>query len=377
MKHCLFLIVTLFTSNSAFSQINSIWLTHKSSDPSHIVVNWKSETKGNSKVYYGTTSSYESSVIKEDNSFIHHVEILLEKRDVLYHFMVKTNQEKSTDHTFKSYPSESGELRIAVVGNWGYSENVDLKNLVKDDPHLLVSCGDNIANLHALCGQGTKDCIEPYLNLIASEPELFAHIPFMPILGNHDKEIRDRGEKYPLIATYDINATAFRSFFELPDEEWKWRFRIPEFNVSLFALDIQHITDYGTTWQTCHDFHKGSEQYEWYKKQTEETIDDFIITFHNAKNDRIRMPENGSWHDLFKKGTAVITGYGYFMEKAEVDGFPYFNSSLKVGDIYADEFYKKLEVKPGYILMTFRKNNPLEIVIKSLDGQILDKSIWN
>lgn len=376
MKRCLFLFTIFCNCNIVVSQINTIWLTHRSNDPSHIVINWESETKGNSEVHYGTTSNYGSSIINSENTHIHHVEIPLDKKDVVYHFMVKTNDEKSNHNTFKSYPSESSELRIAVVGNWGYSENIDFKSLIKDNPHLLVTCGDNIANLHTVCGPGTLDCIKPYLELIATEPELFAHIPFMPILGNHDKEVRDRGKKYPPIASYDINGTTFRKFFELPDDEWKWSFRIPEFNLTLLALDIQHISDFGTTWQTCHDFHEGSEQHEWYRKMVEGNTGDFVITFQNKKNERIRNLENGSWHNLFQKGSAVISGYGYFSERAEVNGFPYYNTSLKAGDIYPDEFSKTLEDQSGYILLTLKRNDLLKIEIKSLDGQVMDSSRW-
>src|SRR5680860_524378 len=100
-------------------------------------------------------------------------------------------------------------------------------------------------------------------------------------------------------------------------------------HLTFMALDLQHITDFGTTWQTCHDFHRGSEQFEWYKKIMNSDPQSFAITLHNAKNDRIRAKEDGEWSNLFQKGTAAITGYGYFSERAEVNGFPYFNTSLK------------------------------------------------
>jgi hypothetical protein len=75
-------------------------------------------------------------------------------------------------------------------------------------------------------------------------------------IGNHDKEIRPRGSKPPEEPVYDINATAFRRFFELPGDEWKWHFDIPDFDVRFVALDLNHISDFGTTWQACHSFKK-------------------------------------------------------------------------------------------------------------------------
>lgn len=362
--------------NIASSQITTIWLTHKTNKPSHIVVNWESKVAGNSEVYFGTSTNYECSIKKNENVSIHHVEIPLDKKDVIYHYMVKTNNEKSSDNTFKAYPSKSNELRIAVVGNWGYSENIDFTALIKDNPHLLMTCGDNVANLHALCSQGVNDCVKPYLELIASQKQLFSSTPFMPILGNHDKEIRNRDTKYPEITSYDTNATAFRKFFELPGDEWKWVFRIPNFNVTFIALDIQHISDFGTTWQTCHDFHRGSDQFEWYKKIMDSNPKGFIITLQNEKNGSIRAKEIGEWDKLFQKGIAVIAGYGYFSERAEVNGFPYFNTSLKSGDIYPDEFSKILQGIHGYILLTFKKDSPMKVEIKSLDGEVIDSTQW-
>lgn len=371
-------VVTLviLSSNNALSQINNIWLTHKTNDPTHIVVNWESREPGNSVVYFGTDKNYSDSIAIERNVTIHHVEIPINKKDVIYHYMVETNDEKSDDNIFKAYPSEGKELRLAVVSNWGYSENLNLSAIIKDSPHVLMTCGDNISNLHSLCGQGSKDCVKPYLELISSHKELFSSIPFMPILGNHDKEIRDRGTRYPEITSYDLDATAFRKFFELPGDEWKWSFVIPEFDVTFIALDLNHLSDFGTTWQTCRDFHRGSEQFEWYKKIMNNNIEGFTITLQNAKNDRIREVEDGEWGDLIQKGTAAIAGYGYFSERAEVDGFPYFNTSLKSGDIYPDKLSKVIHDVHGYILLTFKKDKPMKVEIKSLHGDVKDSTHW-
>jgi hypothetical protein len=58
----------------------------------------------------------------------------------------------------------------------------------------------------------------------------------------------------------------FLHFFELPGEEWKWSFDLPAFDARFIALDLNHISDLGTTWQTCHPFLPGSEQFEWYQQ---------------------------------------------------------------------------------------------------------------
>jgi hypothetical protein len=89
-----------------------------------------------------------------------------------------------------------------------------------------------------LCGEGVTDCTKPYSQLIAKYPALFRSTPFMPAPGNHDREIRPRGSNPPAEPVYDIDATAFRKFFELLDDEWNWHFDIPEFGVRFAALDL-------------------------------------------------------------------------------------------------------------------------------------------
>jgi hypothetical protein len=69
---------------------------------------------------------------------------------------------------------------------------------------------------------------------------------------------------------------AFRRFFALPNDGWKWRFDIPAFDVRFVALDLNHITDQKNTWQTCHPFHKDSEQFDWYRAVMAKTDRKFV-----------------------------------------------------------------------------------------------------
>ena len=116
---------------------------------------------------------------------------------------------------------------------------------MKDDPHLLVTGGDNVPNLYQPGKEGTK----AFASLIDDHPEIFRRFPFLPILGNHDREITPRGPKPPDHSVYDIEAKAYREFFALPGDEWRWTLDLPAFDLSLIALDLNHIQDFGTTWQ--------------------------------------------------------------------------------------------------------------------------------
>lgn len=370
MKHVLPLILLILAQQCVLAEdIERIWLTHRTNDPSKIVVNWMTDEPGDSVVRFGLTADYGETVRIDESTMLHHVEIPLKHRDAVYHYSVSTGTHRSANATFKAYPTDV--LRVAVVADW--QGKPDLSAIVKDDVHLLLTAGDNIASIWQTCGEGQKDCVKPYAELIDAYPELFRSTPFMPVLGNHDREIRPRGDKPPAEPVYDVDATAFRRFFELPDDQWKWHFDLPEFDLRLVALDFNHISDFGTTWQTCHAFDENSEQFQWYEKLMEKPPG-FVVMLYNERNARIRNQAQKRWHELFRRGTACITGFGYFAERAEVDGFPYYNTSLNGrGNQYPDPHSKFLAGEDSYVLLTVKRNGPMTVEIKSLKNTVLDR----
>ena len=82
---------------------------------------------------------------------------------------------------------------------------------------------------------------------------------------------------------------------------------------------------------------------------------------------------------MFCKGTIAITGFGYYAERAEVDGFTYYNTSLSgKGDQYPDPKSQFLKGEDSYILLTVTKTPPKMIVeIKGLDGSVLDRKEYS
>lgn len=142
---------------SAFGQVERVWLTHRSNDPSKLVVNWQTGKPGNSVVRYGLTKDYGQIVSVEENVTLHHVEIPLAEKGKTYHYSVTTGKESSEDATFKAYPTDT--LRVAVVADWQAKPKLDV--ILKDDIHLLLTAGDNIDCLHRLCGKDVKDCTKP------------------------------------------------------------------------------------------------------------------------------------------------------------------------------------------------------------------------
>jgi hypothetical protein len=355
----------------ASAQVERIWLTHRTNDPSKLVVNWTTKLPGDSKVRFGLTREYEREVVVPGSRTLHQVEIPLLKKDVLFYYAVSSGMQISVDAKFQGYPTDV--LRVAVVANW--QGKPDLKAIQKDRVHLLLTAGDNINSIWEMCGVGNKDCINPYAALIDAYPDLFQSVPFMPVLGNHDREIRPRGNKPPAEPVYDIDATAFCKFFPLPGERWKWYFDVPDFKARFIALDFNHISDRGTTWQSCHAFDKDSVQFQWYKKLMDNRPPGFVVTLYNERNASIRNQEKGAWHQMFRKGDLAITGFGHFAERAELDGLTYLNTSLQGrGNKYPDPASKVLKSENNYVLMTFTKaTGILSVELKSLEGTVLDR----
>ena len=360
----------LFVATQALSApIERIWLTHATTDPSRIVVNWETENPTDSCVEYGMDSSLGHRVTNEEKVTLHHLEIPLEKRDTIYHYRVRSGDDASAVSMFKAYPT--GQFRIAMVGDWGYAKGKDLGALVKDDVHLLMTLGDNVASLHEKGKEGTK----AFSALVEENKQLFRSTPFMPILGNHDREITSRGPKPPAHPVYDVEATAYRDFFALPGDEWKWHFDFADFDLRLIALDLNHIQDFGTTWQTCHAWQSGSPQFEWYAGMIKDSTSGFVITLMNEKQTQLQGLTKGAWHEHFRKGSALVTGFGYFADRAELSGgLPYFNTCLKGdGDLYKDPQSKFHAREDNYLLITLNRGAPtMKIEFKNLQGEVLD-----
>lgn len=365
------ILLMLIVCQSVSAKITKIWLTHRTTTPDKLVVNWETDEPGNSVVRFGPSQGYTETIAVEETVTLHHVEIPIAEWDTTYHYSVSTGGQASRDATFKSSPTDV--LRVAVVADW--QGKPKLGAIKRDSVHLLMTAGDNIDCLHRLCGVGVRDCTKPYGELIDGYPDLFRSTPFMPVLGNHDREIRPRGPKPPAEPVHDIGATAFRGFFELPGDEWKWHFDVADFGVRFVALDVNHIWDMGTTWQTCHPFDKDSAQYQWYEKLMTGPMPPLVVTLYNERNASVRAQAGGSWGRMLRRGTIAITGFGYFAERAEVDDFTCYNTSLNgKGNRYPDPKSDFLASEDSYILLTFTKN-PLKMAveIKNLDGQVLDR----
>ena len=376
MKNLFRLCVAGFVVLTARGEdIQRIWLTHQTNDPSKIVVNWQTAEPADSTVEFGETEKLGQGAERKEAVTLHHVEIPLAHRDVDYHYRVRSGVGVSAVHVFKGYPTK--ELRVAVVADTGYGSSKWGEAVEGEKPHLLISAGDNVPALHKGQPVAVTDTTA-FGELIDHHRELFASTPWMPLLGNHDREIRPRGPKPPPEPVYDVEATAFRAFFALPGEKWKWHFDAPDFGVRFVALDYSHLSDQGSTWQTCHSPQRGGPQFDWYRDLVAASHEPFFITLDNERNATVRGQEGGEWGRMMAQGSLTITGFGYFAERAEVDGVTYYNTSVGgTGTPYPDPKSAVLKSEDNFILLTFRREpRELRVDLKNLSGEVLDSKTF-
>lgn len=362
----------LLAFSASGTPITRIWLTHKTSEPTRLMVNWESKEAGPSRVEYGPSEALGKSESATDSTTLHHIEVPFPQSGLL-HYRVVTGEEASTVHSVKSYGGES--LRVAAAANWFI--RLPLGGLLKDDPHLLLSCGDMVLDV-VPAAPGEPVNTKPFSNLLDIYPDLFARVPFLPALGNHDRQIRYLNGDDTIGPGYDLEASAFRRFFPLPEDGRWYHFDIPAFGVRLAALDLSHIRDMGTPRQSCAPFDRNSEQFRWYRDLMRGRTQRFVVSYYNESNYGVRGAEQGAWETLLRQGSVMLSGFGSFAERAEVKGVPYFNSGLKEGDDFHDKanatFFQETA---SYILMTIPKEGELMTVeLKGLDGTVLDSSQW-
>lgn len=360
---------------TASAQVERIWLTHRSTSPDRIVVNWQSPSPGDSVVTFRAGDDPARVVSETGPALLHHVEIPLAARDVVYRYTVATDGATSRPCCFQGYPTR--ELRVAVVADWGFGPR-GLPGLVRDRPHLLLTAGDNVPDLHSYPGATATNRATAFERLIDSAPELFRSTPFMPALGNHDRELRPRGARPPADPVYDVEARDFLGFFPLPSPGWTWWFDVPPFEVRFVAVDLSHLSDQGTTWQTCHSPAADSDQFAWYRSVMERADAAFVVTLMNERLATVRGIAGGAWGRCLSRGTLAVTGFGHFLERMEPEGWGAYNVSLDgKGTPYRDPNSKFMAAEDGYLLLTLRAGDTnLTAELKSVDGVVLDRRAW-
>lgn len=356
------------------SNVTRVWLSQASPDARRVTISWQSTADEDSHVEVAATANGAGAVrTARDEKVRHHA---LEVTPPVEHgpWFYRVGGAGTFTPWIKARGVDADEFRAVIVADLGYAKQPWAEAVMRQDPHLVLTAGDNVPQLHEGGRPADENDVRAFERLIDLAPRLFESVPFLPVLGNHDREIRPRGPKPPAEPVYDVAATAFRRFFALPGNETFWHHDVPAFGVRLVALDLNHVQDFGTTWQTCSPFGVDSEQLAWYRATIEKSREPYVVTIYNEKHSVVRGLAGGAWTPLVRQSSAVVTGFGYFAERFTFEGTPFFNTSVSGrGDKYPDPKSEVLKSEDNLLLLTFRKDGPATARLTSLSGAVLDE----
>lgn len=375
MKTRLLSLTLALLSTAGFAKVERIWMTHQSQDNSKMVISWETTHPGDSVIEFGTSSQLGESVKVDGSRTLHHVEIPIPQKDVVYHYRVKSGDQVSEINTFKGYSSKL--LRIAVVANIRADAKLNFAAVKKDNPYLLISAGDT-AMQYQFATQADKEATKSHSKAIDTQADVFKSTPLMVSLGNLDRKIRPNGLTMEE-AGYDIEATGYRKFFALPGKEWLWAWDIPDFDLRLISVDMSHTGDFGKPNQACHAFDKDSEQFKWFEETMNGTKAGFVVTLFGETGGTVRRHAEGGWKRVIGKGTLAISGECYHAERTEVDGVTYYNSSVRGNGTFGHDPQAAFSDKAAsYQLLTLdREAGTLKSELKALDdGRVLDSKTF-
>ncbi len=366
-------IASLLICSFSRAEIEAVWISYIDSEAKNIALNWSTSeaSKGNVQFFNGKKVIQVEDTGKKGK--LHSVRISTEI--IKEHSDYKITDDSGSEFSSKIKLPSGKELRAVFVGNLGFARGVDFSVLVADKPDIVFTCGDNVPALHK--NGKPLDPNDMFLAAVKKFPrELLSSVPFMTIAGNHDKEIRERGKKYPKQNSYDSTAKAYCEFFNLPDPEWHWHLHFKEYNTTFVGFDLCHVRDFGTTWQACHPYDADSEQFKNFVEILDKYDTGIVLPLINCKKTDLFSKQGKIWRPQFERCEAVIAGFGYFLERAKISktgDSKYYNTSLRVGDKYPDPCSEFFVAEGGYLLLVIDGKGGKSF-LKNLKGDVLDES---
>lgn len=198
--------------------------------PTSVVIMWETEHATSSRVDFALSTPWPGSVASLKPVEIHEMKLCALLPDTLYSYAVGSEKTLSPEYTFHTAPETPRSFRFAAYGDsrsYPLTHHAVVQAIMNSDPEFVLHTGD-------LVGYGDqREAWGP--EVFEPAQELMAHIPYFPVLGNH--EYWSNGRSW------------FSSYFSLPhNEQW---FAFSYGNVRFIGLD------------TNVSFQPGSVQQRW------------------------------------------------------------------------------------------------------------------
>jgi len=281
--------------------------------PSGIRVRWETDTGSDSRVDYGPTASYGSSVegdystLLSTGTYLHDVPLTGLTADTNYHYMVTTGATTSSDHIFSTAvaPGSSFFRFVAYGDSRGEPPAFDTtvqqeiaEGVLASHPLFSIHSGDAVHDGDKYPQWGPQ--------FFTPSQELFWNVPFFFALGNHE---------YSLLLGVPTWAVKFMYFPSGPSETW---YSFDYGNAHFVVLDSNT------------DFSPGSAQYEWIENDLASATGTWLFaSFHHppyTSHVSEHVPELQDYVvPLFERYGVdmVITGHVHWYERSVRNGIQY------------------------------------------------------
>ena len=211
-----------------------------------MIVLWETDVPGPSRVDYGPTAEFGHHVDQTAPVTLHQVALQALEPETTYHYRIQTQDAQAGPFTFHTAVADSASFAFAVFGDSRTSPEQSAgvgRQMAGHQPHFLLHSGDLVSN-----GTIYEQWEEQFFSPLG---EALAHIPFFPVLGNHEQ-----------------NSEHFYDFF--PSGPW---YSFDCGNARFIALDTNAASG---------GFEPGTEQHAWLERTLAETSALWrVVWFHH------------------------------------------------------------------------------------------------
>ncbi|MBN1676520.1 MAG: metallophosphoesterase family protein [Kiritimatiellae bacterium] len=271
--------------------------------PAGITIMWETKFAASSRVDFGPTDGYGSSVEDTTEVNVHEMAITGLQADTLYHYRVASGSTASADYTFHTAAPDGASFRFVAYGDCrtyptDHAQVVDA--ILQNSPAIVLNTGD-LVNNGTLYEEWAPEFFDPAFPLMSTTP-------MFPALGNHEN-----------------NSQWYYDFFSVPAQE------------SGSSTEAWYSFNYGCAHfivlDSCQDFSPGSSQYQWLLADLDspEAVNAAwrIVVFHHPAYSS--APHGGDFEvqtnlvPLFEAHNVqlVFNGHDHVYERSYKDGVSY------------------------------------------------------
>jgi predicted phosphodiesterase len=253
-----------------------------------MTIMWETNAPGDGLLEFDTALPLKQKVRDEQKATLHEIRLTDLKPETTYVYRVTTTcadgrKLVAPPRTFTTAVREGSPFTFAVVGDTQNNAKMtgQIARLIFDRrPHFVVHCGD-VVEEGAVKWRWVEELFSP-------SAELFAHVPVLPTIGNHEKD----------------HANYYR-YFSLPAPKYYYRYRYG--NADFFVVDSNKSLE------------PGGEQYKWLDSELADSDAKWKFVYHHHPAWSSAFNDYGRTTGAARETTANVRHLFALYEKHHVD----------------------------------------------------------